>query len=320
MRETISWIKEAISSKDIVKGMNYYNVGEGEIRATNGNITAGHPWEHTDHAFLVPGDDFEKVLDRMKGELKVEYDGVTLKIKAGRLKSEIQTLQRDLWQYPGVDDVEWLICPDNLLSVFERLIPFVSENGSQNWSVGIALQGGWAFATNNVSLAGVQYQGAEDIDLLIPIWAVKFMVAAKKPPIHWAWTKDYLAFEWENGAWLRSNLLDGVFPPQAVKLIKEASVADTTTEVTDEFKDAFNRVCVKDDQEVIIGPKEMISTFGNTVMSEEFEMVDVDHESRWSVKHLRLVMSVATWWSPGDHPRPCAFQGEGICGLILGKK
>lgn len=319
LREAISWVKEAVTTKALVTGMDYYNFSDDQVRATNGDITASFPID-TEHEFLVPSDEFNKIIARSTAEIKLEYDGIFVKVKSGRLSATIETLQTDIWNYPGAEDCPWQTCPDNLLDVLRKLLPFVSEQGTYAWSVGICLRGGWAFATNSISLAGVQYEGAEEIDVIVPIWAIKFLLATNENPIHWCWNQNYVAFEWESGAWMRSNLIAERFPDKIAQLIEQASSADMTAEVTKDFKDAFNRVCFKDEEVVTITNEKIIVKYGKSLLEEEIETPCLGLETHWSVKILKNVIESAEWWSPDMFPSPVPFQGNGVCGMVLGRK
>src|ERR1017187_7003144 len=126
MKPALSWLNDALATKDIGAGMTYYRCQNQFISATDGRITASHPWPHKGE-FLVAGAEFEKVLSRMKGTptLSVVENGI--KLKDGRFSGTIKTLPIGEWSYPGVNDVVWQPMPAGLLGLLKALRPFVSE-------------------------------------------------------------------------------------------------------------------------------------------------------------------------------------------------
>ncbi len=85
MKTVIAWLNSALATKDIGAGMTHYRVKGGNISATNGQITASHPWTFGKDEFLVPGMEFEKLLDRMADTptLSVNNEGELI-MKSGR--------------------------------------------------------------------------------------------------------------------------------------------------------------------------------------------------------------------------------------------
>lgn len=319
MLETIKWIKNAVSTKGLTESTSYYKVANGQILATDGKITAGHPWP-TDDLYLVPGIEFDKIVSRYSGKVTIEVGSNEITIKSGKSRGTVQTLNPGDWDFPLISDETWEPIPRNLLNVIRQLKPFISENATHAWSLGVTLQDGWCFATNNVALAGVQLTELHDIDVVLPLWAIEFLMNREQKLTHWTWTDNYVAFKWENGAWMKSQLIDSKFPPQASQLIKQATMENNDVEISDEFREAFERVAFENDGTVVYGENSLTSAFGRAQIVEEIETPELEGMNTiWSVKHLRPVIACAEWWSPTNYPRPAFFQGDGIVGCIIGR-
>src|SRR5579859_4088849 len=156
MRDIIRWVSEARPDKDLGPAMTHYRVGNGEIRATNGKLTASHPWPD-DAEFLVSGAEFERVLSRMEGDdptVTVDPEKSTVTVRSGRFHATIATLPVQDWNYPGVESAEWRNIPDDFLDVLASLRAFISDKPAQEWSGCVALDHGNMYATNNIALAG----------------------------------------------------------------------------------------------------------------------------------------------------------------------
>jgi predicted NUDIX family NTP pyrophosphohydrolase len=357
MREIIKWVSEALAAKDIGPAMTHYSVAGGLIRASNGKITAAHPWPD-DAEFLVSGMEFEKVLARMEGdEPTVTVNEATEKtkgsvtIRSGRFHATIDTLPVDSWLYPGVDDASWLSIPKGFVDVLRSLRAFISDNPAQAWAGCVALEDGNCYATNNIAVAGCAC-AVGGVQALLPAYAVDFLLRRVEGLESWAWSENYVAFKWSTGAWVRSQLVIGKFPERAASLVREAYDAQPTQEITDEFRAAFadvaglaedtihiygDRMESKFKRSVVVAPCEcevpldkeievpILDKNGKPVLDEMYEpktkrkVVPVDC-SIWGAAFLAPVISQATHWQPSLWPKPAPFRGENVAGFIVGRK
>ena len=320
MREALKWIKGAIASRDIVSDKTFYKLSESEIRATNGKLTAGYPCE-TGVDFLVPGEEFEKILDRLPGDITIKPVENGIRLRSGLFSGTIKTLPLEQWSYPGVDHAIWQPIPAGLIDVMTALRPFISDNATQAWATCIALERGWAYATNNIALAGAPLPGA-DLMAMLPVWAVDFVLSRAKGLHSWAWSENYVAFQWDNSAWMRSVLVVGQFPEKAAALVREAGNAATTTKVTDEFRDAFVEVAALAEDTVLLYKDRIVSQFGQAeIVANTVCVVPPDVEcSRWGASYLVPAIKAADTWSPDAWPKPAPWKGKVLAGYVVGRR
>lgn len=323
IKSTIKWINEALAVKDIGPAMTHYRIINGEICATNGLITAAHPWPD-DNEFLVSGIEFERILARMEGQ---ENDPVltigenNVEIRSGRFNGTIHTLSIDSWNYPGIDGANWLAIPDTLIDVLKTLRAFISDNPSQLWAGCVALEHGNAYSTNNIALAG-RACPVGDIEALLPSTAIDFIMKRLPGLIQWAWTDSYVAFRWDNGAWMRAQLVIGKFPEKAAALVREAYDGQPTQEITDEFRAAFNDVAELAEDAIKIYADRIESKFKKSVIEANVscEIPDGAECSIWGAKFLIPVIEQATHWQPSLWPKPAPFKGPNCAGFVVGRK
>ncbi len=320
MKTIIAWLNEALAAKDLAVGMTYYRVSDHQIRATDGRITASHPWPY-DGEFLVPGDEFEKVLARCI-EPTITMDGLEMKMKSGRFGGTIQTLPLDKWDYPGVEDADWKPIPPPLLPIIKALRPFVSDNAVQGWALSVALQDGWAYATNNIALGGAKCKELKDIQALLPVWAADFILEREEGLTHWAWQEHYVAFKWKSGAWMRSQLNVGKFPDRAAEMVQAAFKEKPTQHITEEFRDAFRQIAELAADTIHIYADRIESKFGKAVVVDgiESEVPEGADHSIWGAKFLVPAIEVADSWSPSLWPKPAPFRGPLVSGYVVGRK
>lgn len=321
MKTTLAWLNAALAAKDIGAAMTHYRIDGGSISATDGNITASYPWRFDTDDFLVPGVEFEKILKRMAGEPSISVGKNTIKIRCGRLSGTIQTLPLTDWGAPGVDDADWKKIPDGLIDLLKALRPFTSDDPSRAATQCIALENGYAYATNNVAIAGGKCPELGTIMALLPIWAVDFLLGREELLTEWSWNNKYVAFRWSNGAWMRSQLVIGQFPEKAADLVRQAFDKNPTQPVTDEFREAFKEVASLAEDTILIYADRVESKFGKAEISGG-AMCEAPEGgcSMWGARFLMPALMAADSWSPSIWPFPAPWKGKLISGWVVGRK
>lgn len=320
MKQALKWIGDALSSKDVVTGKSFYKVEANEIRATDGRLIAGHPWP-SDIDFVVPGEEFEAVFKRMKDQPTIKKTEKGIAIRSGLFHGSINTLSLNNWSYPGVEDAVWQEMPTELLPILKALRPFISDNAMQKWATCVALENGWAYATNNVALAGAPCRGL-DLMALLPNWAVDFVLSRPVGLTHWAWTPNYVAFRWDNNAWMRASLVVGQFPEKAAAMIRTADQEQLTQSINADFRQAFIDVAEMAEDTIAIYRDRIIARFKQAEVIASVDCrVPTDADcSIWGAAFLLPAIMIAERWSPDSWPRPAPFRGSGICGYVVGRR
>lgn len=320
VRATIAWLNSALAGTDQGGGMDYYKVNGSTVSATDGLITACAPWRWGGK-FFVPGSEFEKILKRLPDDPVITTVEGGIKIKSGRFNGTIQALPLEEWAYPGMDKAKWKKIPVGLLDVFEALRPFVSENDSPAWANCIALEGGWAYATNNIVIAGAACVGI-GATALLPMRSIDFVLSRAKDLVEWTWDDAFVAFRWANGSWMRSQLIVGRFPEKAAAMVRSAHKAKATQKIDDKFREAFERVAELAEDTVAIYAKKIESKFGKAVIEEGIncEIPKGAAYSSFGSKFLVPALKAAHSWSPSVWPEPVPFRGDLVSGYIVGRR
>lgn len=339
VRDVIRWVSEARPDKEIGVGMSFYIVRDGEIRATNGKITASYPWMNDD-VFLVSGLEFEKVLNRMGDDDAViestNTDSIT--VKSDKFTATIGTLPPDVWAYPGVEDA-WLPVPANFIPVLKSLRAFISDNPAQLWAGCVAIEDGNLYATNNIALAGSAC-AVGNVRTLLSAQAIDFILRRVDGLQSWYANDNHIAFMWSTGAWMRVQRVEGSFPERAAGMVREAYDLQPSQEITEEFRSAFADVAGLAEDTIRIYEDRMESRFKKSVIianaqcevPPDTEETYIDEKGKvkvinrtggvsiWGAAFLAPVISQATHWQPSLWPKPAPFRGDNVAGFIVGRK
>jgi len=322
MKETVAWLNAAIAAgKDEGGGMIYYKINEKTISASDGKLTACTPWKWGGKYF-VPGAEFEKILDRLPGgepEI-VEIEG-GIKLKSGRFSGSIETMELTEWDYPGIAKVKWQKLPKGFLELLEALRPFTwKDENPVPWAACIALEGGLAYATDGVAIAGGSCPGL-NCKALLPDWAVDFLLSRRDGLSDWTWDDHFMAFRWSNGAWMRTQLIIGQFPEKAAAMVRASSKMKVTQKVDQKFLEAVERVGELASDTIIIYKDRIEARFGKAIVEDGIRCeVPKGHKcSIFGARYLLPVLKAAESWSPGTWPEPSPWKGKGISGYIAGR-
>ena len=324
MRATIAWLNAALAGKELSAGMTYYKINSDTISATDGKLTACAPWAWGGK-FFVPGDAFEKVLKRMPaGDIKIKEVENGVRLSCGRFSGTIQTLPLTEWAYPGIEGAKWQKLPPHLLPLLAALRPFVSENEQPAWGRCVALADSWAYATNNMTIAGAKCKGLDaGVKALVPAWALDFLLGRLDGLVEWTWDDHFIAFRWTNGAWMRTQLIIGQFPEKASAMIKTAWASKPVQEVTEEFKEALGRVSELAEDTVSIYADRLETKFDKTIVEDGVECETPINEapcSIWGARTLLPALQAAAAWQPSVWPAPAPFRGPLVAGYIVGRR
>jgi hypothetical protein len=234
----------------------------------------------------------------------------------------VQTLPLTEWDYPGVDGAKWQKIPTDLIKLLQTLRPFISDNSAQDWAKCVALKDGWAYATNNIAIAGAACKGLEKADALLPLWAVEFVLSRAEGLKEWTCTENFIGFRWESGAWMRSQLVVGQFPERAAELVRQSVKARTTQKIDDRFREVIERIGDLAEDTVLIYANRVEARFGKAIVEDGIKC-EVPKGAKCSVfaaKVLVPAIQSADSWSPSTWPNPSPFRGPVVSGYVVGRR
>lgn len=320
MRDALIWVRDALSSKPFTVQYGHYLIKDKMIHATDGRMTAAHPFPCHEE-FCANGAALEKLLARLSGNITVTVSPDDVTLKSGRLGGTIKTIPVGDWQYPLVDDMR-LPIPERMIAGLRQLRPFISDNASKSWALCVHAINDTLFATNNISAAAIPEIDLDGVNALIPYWAVDF-VLAREGVTHWSHGPGYIAFHWSNGAWMRTQLVDDQFPDTIEGLINKAGFANER--ITPEWRVAFEDASALAEDYVIMHADRMTGKTKGDTMAVEVQATTLvpagpPSYSAWTTKFMIPVMGCATHWQPDKYPDAVPFRGDGIVGVIVGRR
>ena len=319
MKDELAWLSDALASNAVVLEWNNFYFGPGFIRATDGRITAQVP-HNSQHEALVPGKELMRISKActVDPKLKVRGEGNVMEVRAGRLSARVPVM-------PGNIDLnvgeEWEPVPPELVEKMKRLRPFISSDATHLWAMGLILTPEYLVCTNNVAFAASRCNDLpEGQGLIVPVWAIDFILS--RPDItHWQWQDNYVAFKWHGGAIMRASLIDATFPGRVLELLEMVEGrGEQPQNVTDEFKQVYSRVGPVADSYIDIYEDRVEVEAGAASITEAVGIKGCAVTgTRWTTKALGVVIDNCHNIDVTTYPQVCAWQGDDIFGLILGR-
>jgi hypothetical protein len=317
MKDVVDRIKGARAAKDMGAFLSHYRIERGEMMTTDGKITAGCPSPY-DVTALVPGPELEALVARLEGDVAVQQDEKSLKLRAGRMHGTIQTLPADTVLFPRPEG-DWLPPPSDLIPALRRVRSFISDQAVHQWGLCACLRTDAVLATNNISLVRAACPGLSSMtDVLLPGWAVDFVIGAKGKLTGIILNENHAGFQWDDGLWLRSQIVVGEFPINAARLLEED--VPTPVRITKEWKKAYQAVAGISEGIITVRPDRIVGGAGKSIVEHETPMDGLEQETHFNPKFLDNVIDVAESWDPSRYPSPIPFRAPGMYGLVLGRK
>lgn len=322
----IKWITDAVASQDLgLNALNSYYIANGHIHASDGRMVVGTPFPFDLPPVMVPAKEFERVLtNKPDGSYEWLMEPDRLVLKRGRFRGRIKTIPTDQWIYPtelpeGMQEI-----PEALVDSLRALLPFCSENATKPWATCIGIIGPYLYASNNIVVARTRCTtGLEVPEYLMPRWVAEFVIKREDGLAWWLCDQDRIYFAWEDGSWMRSQLIDATFPP-VQKVLDQHFKGDVDVEITPEWRKTILRVGKTTDDPVIrLSENEVRGALGEVLAVEDEAGTPCPEgylETIWDLRFLEDVIKAATHWNPRTYPNPAPWRGDYIEGVIAARR
>lgn len=320
MLDALKFVNRATDEKSVIRALTHICVHDGKLQGADSKIALETECpELAGFSFTAPAEKFVKAVTGCNGEPKIEVnaDG-TIKISRSRFRVTLPCLKTE--DYPitafKTEDAVKITTSVGFLQALKKVKPFISQDASRPWSLGVWVSEGYVYATNNVSMARapVEWNGPS---LNLPGYAVDQLLDIDQP-IDEIWASAAaVSFKFKNG-WMRSQLYVDGWPPSIASMFQADRVYE---QVPDGLKDAVERIIpfCPDSKFPTIYFKDGGITTANGLQSAEigFDWAGV---GVYRAEILQLVLGVARHWTPQAYPKPVFFKGDGVEGMMVGVK
>lgn len=316
MLDQLKFVMGSVSKKELIQSLSHFKIKDQRVYGYNGKLGLSAPIPFEIDCY-PKATQLVNAIDKCEEAVQL---GMTpkgrLSVKSGKFRSYVDCLPED-GNTPHVEPEGEFVDLDGeaLMKAMKLLQPFVAEDAARPWSNGILLKGKSAYATNNVIFieywVGVKFP----CEIVIPRNAIKEMLRIKQKPIRFQMTETSLTIHYEDGCWLRTNLINNNWPDAERLFATEANPLPIpegfyeALENVKPFTDKFGRVMFENG---------VMYTHNDEEAGAKVEVPELTAKGSYVVTMLQKLQGVATEVDFSPYPNACPWYGESIRGVIIG--
>lgn len=324
--DAIKFIRGSVSRKDIVPVLTHYSIKDGVAKGYNGMICMATPIDLSIDCQPKAAPFFKAIehCEEMEGAPAFSMTAAgRLTIKQGAFKVHIDCIADE---FPPMEpEGQRIEVKAGLLAAFKALAPMIAEDASRPWARGILLRDGSAYATNNVVIGQYWIGYQMPFDMNVPEECIKEILRVKQEPIAISANPNSITFHYENGRWIRSQLLSTDWPNVAPVLDRPSSPAPLPSDFFDvlgrlaPYADASRRIHIRANR---------LCTHLNEGLGADFEYDSVVAERGiYNIDLLRTLDGLVASVDWSLYPQPALFFGPNtdagyplLRGAVVGMK
>ena len=312
MHEQLTFLLSAVTDKPLNDVLKNIHISNGVAQTGNGRITAlAHINALHEVEACVNATKFIRAVlaGSQSPDIRIEK---TMSVRNG--KFAVRLGLEDASTYPTAevpDNIEPVQCT-GFTQILSLLRPFIGDAGkTAQWSCGIQLANGSAYATNNIVLIKAEMDVPFEDHIILPVGTVDALLKINEDPVG-AWTDGKQAwFEFSGSRWLHTVLVDSEWPDV------DSMLQDTAVELPRELHTDIKQLvpfCEDSDMQTIFLSEDKITTKeGNSVA--ELEGYSIGNAA-FRARPLISVLQIATHADFSTNHVP--FKGPGFQGVLVG--
>ncbi len=318
MLKDLKFVQGAVAKKDLVPAMTHFRIEQGNVRSFNGQMALSSPIAF-DIDCNPKATQLVKAIQQCGEAITLSMTaGGRLRIESGSFRAFVETVDGDT-VHPLPEGEEIYFDGQTLLDACKLLADFIGNDASRPWANGILFLGQSAFATNNAALVEYWMGTPFPCQINLPRFCVQEIIRVNEPPTHAQLGDRSITFHYPDGRWIRSQLLDGIYPFEKVQeiLAKPCNPKPvppelfTGIETLKAMADGASRIYIKDG---------LLRTHLEEFTGGAYEVEGIDFEGCYNLAIFSLLSGVVTSADFSTYPEPALFFGDKLRGAIIGMR
>ena len=216
MLDALKFVQGAIQKNGITPDLEHYIIKDGRVTGFNGYMALSAPLP-LDIEAMPKADLFHKAIKACGEKVSLTLtEAGRLHIRSGPFSAFVPCIERVV--YEAQPEGESFAVPEGLAAAFATMLPFISDDASRPWAMGLSMANGCYTATNNVILLQ-QWTGHALPPINCPRFAVAEVARVGVDPVEMRLADGALSFIYEDGRWLRTQLLTHEWPTETMSRI-----------------------------------------------------------------------------------------------------
>lgn len=310
MLKEFKFVLGAIKRNALTPELEHYTIKDGRVTGFNGYMALSAPVP-LDLEAKPKADTFYKALSACGESISLQMTPAgRLHIVSGGFKAFIPCIEHEGFEALPVGTL--YPSPPGLLAAFKRMLPLISEDASRPWAMGLLVDRGTYTATNNVVIVQT-WDGHQLPTFNCPRFAVAEVCRVGEEPTGIQIEGNSATFLYENGRWLRTQLLASEWPVETMNRILDRP--NTQVPFPPSLAPALERLIpfIGSDWSPVFLREGALSTVLEDAAEEGFtiEAEGVPGGPIFNSKSLRLIAGEVETMDFSLYPQPCIFYGKG---------
>lgn len=316
MLDALKFVQGSVAKKELVEGLTSFLIRDGQVQGFNGVIALGSPIELDIDCKPEAGpmikaisncDDTVQLTMMANGKLSIKSGGFRVAIHCIDKETPHVNPEGDIYEIDGTRFIQGV----------RSVAPFIGSDASRPWACGILISNGSLFATNNVTIAEYWFGSQFPLDCVIPAVAIKELLRVKTSPTHIQVSKNNVTFHYPEGRWLRTQLIDSEWPNIRNILNVESNPHQIDTAL---FEGLHKIKPFAEDRPRVYIEDGLARTHLDDAEGASFILNDRTITGVYNIDVLLLLENVAKTADFSTYPKPCAFFGDNLRGVLIGER
>jgi len=323
--ESLKFVQGAIGSTRLEPRLSYFLIKDGYVTGTNGHIQLSSPID-TDAVIAPRAREFVRALEQCEDEIEMFLtQSGNLRLTSGEFTAVVPAMNLDeMYVLERPTGGETVFIPTDLLEVVKMIKPYISDDASRDWSTGVLMGNGYAYATNNIIIARFNTGLKTSLWFNLPLHVIDEMVRINDNPnyisIHRLTQQVTLHYP---GHRLLHSTLGPMNWPDLNNILRMLDLSDSVGVPVDELLGHVEKIKHFLDKEgrVFISPD---AVFTSTDYTEQGAIVkcttNVDHTVCFHHSMLQKIAGEGNMVDLNKYPGPCPVwnPNNSMLGAIVG--
>lgn len=317
MLSELKFVQGSVAKKDFLPALTHFVIENNTVRGYNGTLALCSPIPF-DISCKPKAEPLVRAIGNCNETVQLSLTATgKLSVRSGKFRVSIECMDGET---PHVQPTGTRIDYDGgvLKSALKKVQPFIGDDAARPWSNGVLLRGPSIFATNNITL--VEYWTGQPFPVVvnIPRMAVKELLRIEGAPVAIQYDDSSVTFHYENGQWLRTQLLPSDSWPDLGRVLDAQSNAIPVDPRLFEglatlkpFVDKLGRVLFKGG---------VMTTHDTDGEGAAYALEGLPDVGIYNVDMLCLLDGVAETADFAAYPKPCLFYGQNLRGAVIGMR
>jgi len=323
MLRELKFVQGAVAKKDLLPAMTHFRIENGTVRSYNGTLAISSPIPF-DINCCPKAEQLVKAITQCNDQDPIILSttpGGKLRIKSGKFTGFAELIDGET-PHVGPEGDPLQFDGETMLKAFKLMYPFIGNDASRPWSAGILLNGQSAYATNNTCIVEYWLAAPFPKQINIPRACIKEMLRVDEAPIGAQIAGNSITFHYNDGRWIRSQLLGVEWPLGLIEKI--LNVPSNPVPIPQELFTAIDSLkAMSDGSNRIYINNGLLTTHEDTVDAEKggaYEVDGLEFVGCYNIAMFALLNGVVETADFTLYPEPAMFFGGVLRGAIIGMR